>query len=132
MSKFIGPFKILKRMNSVAYKLKLPEKSKVFHTFHVSLLRPYNSDESRNPPTGKPEELEGENVFIVEKILDHKDKKRPGKAKNKHKRMFLIRWAGYTPSDDTWEPEENLLECKEALAEYWRTAEARGRSVDQS
>ncbi len=132
MSKYIGPFEIIKKVNSVAYKLKLPEKSKVFHTFHVSLLRPYNSDESRNPPAGKPEELEGENVFTVEKILDHKDKKRPGKAKNKHKRMFLIRWAGYTPSDDTWEPEENLLECKEALAEYWRTAEARGRSVDQS
>jgi DNA (cytosine-5)-methyltransferase 1 len=93
----------------------------------VSLLRPYSSDPSRNPTAGTPDELEGENVFKVEKILDHKDKKRPGKAKNKHKRMFLIRWEGYSPSDDTWEPEENLLDCKEALEEYWRTAEARGR-----
>ena len=118
MSKFIGPFEILQKVGSVAYKLKLPEKSRVFHTFHVSLLRPYSSDPSRNPTAGSPEELECENVFKVEKILDHKDKKRPTKAKNKHKRIF--RWEGYSPSGYTWEPEENLLQvdCKEALEEY--------------
>ncbi|GJT69814.1 putative reverse transcriptase domain-containing protein [Tanacetum coccineum] len=44
---YIGPFKILKRVGSVAYKLKLPEElSNVHSTFHVSNLKKCLSDES--------------------------------------------------------------------------------------
>ena len=37
--RFCGPFKILKRVGSLAYKLELPEKSQVHPVFHVSCLR---------------------------------------------------------------------------------------------
>ncbi|GKD93764.1 putative reverse transcriptase domain-containing protein [Tanacetum coccineum] len=44
---YIGPFKILKRVSPVAYKLKLPEElSNVHNTFHVSNLKKCLSDES--------------------------------------------------------------------------------------
>ncbi|GKA63483.1 hypothetical protein Tco_0763089 [Tanacetum coccineum] len=44
---YIGPFKILKRVGPVAYKLKLPEElSNVHNTFHVSNLNKCLSDES--------------------------------------------------------------------------------------
>ncbi|KAJ0586703.1 hypothetical protein HanIR_Chr04g0154781 [Helianthus annuus] len=37
---YIGPFKILEKMGTVAYKLKLPEElSSVHDTFHVSFLK---------------------------------------------------------------------------------------------
>ncbi|GJV19209.1 hypothetical protein Tco_1368229 [Tanacetum coccineum] len=44
---YIGPFKILKRVSPVAYKLELPEELKNVHnTFHVSNLKKCLSDES--------------------------------------------------------------------------------------
>ncbi|GJX34822.1 putative reverse transcriptase domain-containing protein, partial [Tanacetum coccineum] len=45
--RYIGPFKILKRVGPVAYKLELLEElSNVYNTFHVSNLKKYLSDES--------------------------------------------------------------------------------------
>nr|GEV83134.1 reverse transcriptase domain-containing protein [Tanacetum cinerariifolium] len=45
--RYIGPFKILKRIGPVAYKLELPEElSNVHNTFYVSNLKKYLSDES--------------------------------------------------------------------------------------
>ncbi|XP_028076743.1 uncharacterized protein LOC114278811 [Camellia sinensis] len=43
--RYIGPFEILKRIGSVAYRLALPpELSNVHNVFHVSMLRQYLRD----------------------------------------------------------------------------------------
>ncbi|KAI3773280.1 hypothetical protein L1987_47805 [Smallanthus sonchifolius] len=48
--RFVGPFKILKRVRSVAYQLKLPEEMNGIHNvFHVSNLRKCLTDESPIP-----------------------------------------------------------------------------------
>ena len=43
--RFIGPFKILERVDTVAYRLALPPSmSSVHEVFHVSMLRKYTPD----------------------------------------------------------------------------------------
>ena len=43
--RYIGPFKILKRMGMVAYRLALPSSlSGVHEVFYVSMLRKYTPD----------------------------------------------------------------------------------------
>ena len=39
----------------------------------------------------------------------------------KGKKYFLVHWKGYQNSDDTWEPEENLDNCKHLLQQFLKT-----------
>ena len=43
-----SPFKVVKKVCNVAYKLKLPERLQIHLTFHVSFLKPYHED-SKDP-----------------------------------------------------------------------------------
>ncbi|GJS62780.1 putative reverse transcriptase domain-containing protein [Tanacetum coccineum] len=44
--RYVGPFKVLEKVRSVAYKLELPEElSRVHNTFHVSNLKKCHADE---------------------------------------------------------------------------------------
>ncbi|KAA3470631.1 DNA/RNA polymerases superfamily protein [Gossypium australe] len=49
--RFIGPYRILKRIGLVAYQLELPPKMNCIHdVYHVSMLRRYQSDPSHVVP----------------------------------------------------------------------------------
>ena len=49
--------------------------------------------------------------YEVERILDHKQRG--------NKTRYLIRWAGYGPEHDLWEPASSLANAPEARADYW-------------
>ncbi|GJV12343.1 putative reverse transcriptase domain-containing protein [Tanacetum coccineum] len=53
--RYVGPFKVIKRVGTVAYKLELPQQSsRVHNTFHVSNLKKCMSDESLVIPLEEP------------------------------------------------------------------------------
>ena len=74
LSRFIGPFNILKKVGPVAYQLDLQKALNVHDVFHVSLLKPYYENpsrfETRDAPPPPPIISKDEPVYEVDKILD--------------------------------------------------------------
>ena len=113
LPKWIGPFKVIKQVGKVAYQLDLPSNLKLHDVFHVSLLQEYRADGTVQPPP--PILIEGEEEFEVDRILDHRDKSVNSRRTS---REYLVKWFGYGPEHNTWEPESSLVNCPEALATY--------------
>lgn len=116
LPRWLGPFRVAKRVSSVAYKLELPNTMSRLHpVFHVSLLKPYYSDGSYQPP---PPVLlqDGSEEYEVETILSHRDRSLPNSTHTV--REYLIKWKGYTHEHNTWEPAKNLTNCADLLTEY--------------
>jgi hypothetical protein len=112
--KFVGPFKVVGKVNDVAYRLELPPSLPIHDVFHVSLLKHYHKGRTPIPPP-LPIEVEGEYEYEVERILLHRDRK-VGKSK---RREYYVKWTGFGPEHSTWEPESNLKNSPEALSAYW-------------
>jgi hypothetical protein len=113
LPKWVGPFKVLDRVGDLAYKLELPPTLPVHNVFHVELLKPWRAGSREQPPPA-PVVVDGEEEWHVEAILGHKVIKEGRKDPTYD---FLVRWKGYGPTDDTWEPQENV-ENTVAMEEY--------------
>ncbi|GJX85550.1 putative reverse transcriptase domain-containing protein [Tanacetum coccineum] len=75
--RFIGPFKVLAKVGTVAYKLELPQQlSRVHSTFHVSNLKKCLSDEPLAIPLDEIH-IDDKLYFVEEpvKIMDRKVKR---------------------------------------------------------
>lgn len=108
-----GPFKILQKISSHAYKLDLPKTMRGIHNvFHIDLLTEHPKEyfPERKPAPQPPIEVEGVNEYVVEKILDSKRVR--GRMK------YLVRWETYGPEEDTWEPITNLENAKETVEKF--------------
>ncbi len=74
--RYIGPFVIQKQINPVTFQLKLPLQYRIHPTFHVSLLKPYQSHVSPSTEPGPITEpplpliLEDRAVYEVRTILE--------------------------------------------------------------
>ncbi|KAJ9507837.1 hypothetical protein QJQ45_019250, partial [Haematococcus lacustris] len=99
--RFVGPFKVLAKHSPVSYKLDLPSSMRILPTFHISRLRPYLSSSSFPERAVElqpsPVIIDGEAYFTVEAIL--------GRRWNdaQHAFQYLIKWAGYDDSFNSWE-----------------------------
>ncbi|MCI43880.1 hypothetical protein A2U01_0065119, partial [Trifolium medium] len=55
---FFGPFKIVQQIGEVAFKLQLPDTSRVHPVFHVSQLKPYTGNVDTTPSLPETSEAE--------------------------------------------------------------------------
>ncbi|MCO5606968.1 hypothetical protein L7F22_061159 [Adiantum nelumboides] len=98
--RYYGPFQILKPINEMAYRLKLPNHWLIHNAFHASLLKPYKGEPPKEAIMEDPPEVEGqEEVLQPESMLRHEDKVlRNGKII----RRYLIKFKNYPSEDAKW------------------------------
>lgn len=123
-ARWIGPCEVIDaRPSQDTYRLKLPKLAKrVFDWVHVSRLKAYTEPvyEAKRPA---PVNYDTGEEYEVDFIID-------SKFSNRSKSwQYKIRWRGYGPEHDSWEPESNLAHAAAAIAEWKakRGTQRRGR-----
>ena len=104
--RFIGPFKILDRVGTVAYRLALsPSMSGVHGVFHVSMLRRYTPDPAHVVDWGEIEvDTDGTFEEGLVCVMDSRDQV----LRCKTMRLVRVLWWHRGVEESTWEREDTM------------------------
>ena len=105
-----GPMQVVNRVGS-----KYTVRNLITHKtddVHVTRLKPFDYDETRTDP--REEAMHDEREFEIDHVRAHR-----GDRNDKTNMTFLVRWTGFSESEDSWEPWENLRNT-DALHQYLR------------
>nr|GEU89089.1 putative reverse transcriptase domain-containing protein [Tanacetum cinerariifolium] len=104
--RYIGPFKVLAKVGTVAYRLELPEQlSRLHSTFHVSSLKKCLSDEPLAISLDKVH-IDDKLRFVEEpvEVTDHEVKR----LKESRIPIIKVRWNSRRGPEFTWEREDQF------------------------
>ena len=103
---FIGPFKILERVGTVAYQLALPPNlSGVHEVFHVSMLQKYTLDPTNVVDWGEIDvDIDGTFEKGPMRIMDSQDQV----LRRKTVRLLKVSWQHRGVEKATWELEDTM------------------------
>ncbi|GKB61329.1 hypothetical protein Tco_0917515, partial [Tanacetum coccineum] len=103
---YVEPFKVLKKVGAVAYKLELPQElSRVYNTFHVSNLKKcYSNDPLVVPLEGL--QVDDKLYFFEEpvEIIDREVKK----LRRSRVPIVKVQWNSRRGLEFTWEREDQF------------------------
>jgi hypothetical protein len=101
---FYGPYRVIKRVGEVEYKLELPEGSRIHNTFHVSYLKKELGQQVRASKNLPPLDEEGQLVLAPERIVDVREQS----MRSRVIREYLVLWRIFLTKYSTWEGEQIL------------------------
>ncbi len=119
--KYVGPFKVEavygEGGNSV--RLALPQHGgweRIHPTFNIAQLKPYRARPGGAPDFCPPalDVVRGQPIYQVEAIVGHRvlAKSEPVIS------HYLVRWKGWPPEHDTFEPIDAVAGCRELIEKY--------------
>jgi hypothetical protein len=119
--KFFGPYQIMERVGKVAYKLKLPESSRVHPVFHVSQLKPcIGPPRQVLPQLPSPDDLFRFPVRILQQ--------RARQVGHRTIAQVLVQWSDLPAAQATWEDRTSLQQQFPA-APAWGQAGSQERGI---
>lgn len=98
---YSGPFKVAKRSKGGSYLLTDPAGD-----LHPSPVAPDRLSLIRTPV-----EVDPSTTYDIEKIVDHRDRKKT--------REYLVKWKDFPASQNTWEPVDNFFD-QTSISNYWK------------
>ena len=103
---FIGPFELLERVGTVAYRLALPHSMLGVHeAFHISMLRKYTPDPAHVVDWGQIEvDTDGTFEEGLVCILDSRDQV----LRCKTVRLVRVLWQDYGVEESTWKRKDTM------------------------
>jgi hypothetical protein len=118
--KYYGPYKVLQKIGTMAYKLELPASSRVHPVFHVSCLKKVIGDKIPIQTILPELDEEGKIILEPEAITDTRIRQ----LRNRSISEYLIKWRKLPTEDSTWEDEsfiqkhpELLKHCRQHLSQ---------------
>ncbi|PNX60540.1 hypothetical protein L195_g051983, partial [Trifolium pratense] len=105
--RFYGPYTILERIGTVAYKLQLPSGSRIHPVFHVSALKPFRGTDNVAACDLPLESFDNQPVDQPRAILDRRTQLVHGQPRE----QLLVHWVGCPIDEASWEDLENFLTC---------------------
>ena len=106
--RFIGPYQILERVGTVAYRVGLPPHlSNLHNVFHVSQLRKYVPDPSH---VIQSDDVQVRDNLTVETLPVRIDDRKVKTLRGKDIPLVRLVWSGATGESLTWELESKMLE----------------------
>ena len=105
--KYGGPFKVISKVGTHAYRLELPSTMKNHPVFHVSKLREYRPSTYAGQQAPPPEPIEVEEdsaTYEISAVVDSRHQPRTGRL------QYLVEWLGFegTPEHRSWVFAENI------------------------
>ena len=106
-ARYIGPFRVIERIERTVYRLDLKDRFKQIHNiFHVSYLKKCIPGDSSST-LSETIQVEGEDHLEVEALLKHRSWANSW--------QYLAIWLGYGTEHDEWVHEKGLANGAEAM-----------------
>ncbi|KAE8668323.1 cytochrome P450 78A7-like [Hibiscus syriacus] len=116
--RYEGPFRVVKRVGTMAYKLELPPTIRAYPVIHVSLLKPYHQD-TEDPDRGKSHRAPvGVAISYDKEIQDIQAERvirRPG---HRPRHEYFVLWKGQPECEGSWEHAEGLWQFKTGIDQF--------------
>lgn len=98
--RFYGPFQVLTCVGPAAYRLQLPEGTRIHPVFHCSLLKPFKGIPEQADTASFPDQFINDHpVHPPLAILDY----RRSSLEPRALWDVLVQWRGLSPDEATWE-----------------------------